>query len=276
MLETGYEASTPTGDTLIRRFLVNMAASTASPVTAMGGRALEREEFVAADLGRPAAYFNWATLRRPLAPPSTERVIRELNAFYDAVARNTGGTFYLCSAWPTPDLRPSGWSLDGHPPLLYRPAGGAPPPAPAGLRVAEVRDATALAAAERALLEGFEVTELLPVVAGSLLDERVLRDPRLRLWVGWEGEQPVSAAATFIEAGLNQVTAVATVLAARRRGYGEALTWRATLADPSLPAALIASDPGRPVYERMGYIPITRFTLWHRTREPETGAPPSG
>jgi hypothetical protein len=25
---------------------------------------------------------------------------------------------------------------------------------------------------------------------------------------------------------------------------------------------LIASDPGRPVYERMGYVSLLRFTLW--------------
>ena len=40
-----------------------------------------------------------------------------------------------------------------------------------------------------------------------------------------------------------------------------------TLADPTRPAMLIASDQGRPVYERMGYLPLFRFTLWSRTRE---------
>ena len=47
-------------------------------------------------------------------------------------------------------------------------------------------------------------------------------------------------------------------------GYGEALTWAATCVDPSLPAVLIASDLGRPVYERMGYVATSRWTLWHR------------
>jgi hypothetical protein len=35
-----------------------------------------------------------------------------------------------------------------------------------------------------------------------------------------------------------------------------------TLVRPEAPAALIASDLGRPVYERMGYVALVRFTLW--------------
>ena len=35
-----------------------------------------------------------------------------------------------------------------------------------------------------------------------------------------------------------------------------------TLVRPELPAALIASDLGRPVYERMGCVALVRFTLW--------------
>lgn len=61
--------------------------------------------------------------------------------------------------------------------------------------------------------------------------------------------------------------------AARGRGFGEAITWQATRAAPKLPALLLASDAGCPVYERMGYLPLFRFTLWHRTRETEHAAP---
>ena len=53
---------------------------------------------------------------------------------------------------------------------------------------------------------------------------------------------------------------------ARGRGYGAALTWRATLADPTLPALLIATEEGRSVYERMGYTTLFRLTLWSRDR----------
>jgi predicted N-acetyltransferase YhbS len=57
---------------------------------------------------------------------------------------------------------------------------------------------------------------------------------------------------------------VSNLARARGKGIGAALTWAATLAEPELPATLISSDDGRPVYERMGYLPIHRFTLWHR------------
>jgi hypothetical protein len=50
----------------------------------------------------------------------------------------------------------------------------------------------------------------------------------------------------------------------RGKGYGAALTWVATLADPTLPGVLIASDPGQPVYERMGYVRLTRVSMWFR------------
>jgi predicted GNAT family acetyltransferase len=86
------------------------------------------------------------------------------------------------------------------------------------------------------------------------------------MWLGWEEDRPVSIAATFIEAGINNVTLVATVPEARRRGYGAALTWRATLADPALPAMLIATDDGHPVYEKIGYMTLFRFTIWSRSR----------
>ena len=66
--------------------------------------------------------------------------------------------------------------------------------------------------------------------------------------------------------GITNVTIVATGPEARRRGYGEALTWRATLADPGLPALLISTEDGRPVYERMGYLPLFRLTVWKRDR----------
>jgi hypothetical protein len=51
---------------------------------------------------------------------------------------------------------------------------------------------------------------------------------------------------------------------ARGRGYGEAVTWAATQVGSGLPAVLIASDPGRPVYERMGFVALSRWTFWHR------------
>jgi predicted GNAT family acetyltransferase len=101
---------------------------------------------------------------------------------------------------------------------------------------------------------------------GEAFNAGMLTDRRWRLWVGWEGDRPVSAAATFVAAGINDVTLVATVPEARHRGYGAALTWCATLADATLPSLLIATPEGQPLYERMGYLSLFRFTLWSRDR----------
>jgi hypothetical protein len=58
---------------------------------------------------------------------------------------------------------------------------------------------------------------------------------------------------------------VSTKSAHRGRGFGAALIWQATNVDPSAPAALLATNDGRPVYERLGYLPLLRFTMWART-----------
>ena len=63
---------------------------------------------------------------------------------------------------------------------------------------------------------------------------------------------------------------ISTLAAARGRGVGlrdHRRTRRSP--QPELPALLIASDLGKPVYDRLGYLTIARFTLWagHRGHE---------
>jgi hypothetical protein len=65
---------------------------------------------------------------------------------------------------------------------------------------------------------------------------------------------------------MSHVEWVSSTPAVRGRGYGEAMTWAATLALPDRPSMLISSDAGRRTYERMGYLPLTRFTLWLGSR----------
>ena len=75
-------------------------------------------------------------------------------------------------------------------------------------------------------------------------------------------DRPVACSGAHVTDGCVDVEYVATHEEARGRGIGAALTWRATLADPAKPAVLIASDPGQPVYERMGYLRVQRITMW--------------
>jgi len=263
---SGWEPDTPVDDSLLRRFLVNWTTSIEAHGVPAGGRVLRRDDLAAVDLGRPSFGGNVATLLAPLFSDGVDEVISTLDEFYGFSTATYRGTAFLFSPWPTPDLRPHGWTLMGHEPLMLCPAGGELPPPPAGLRIEEVQDEANLRAFELTMVRGFESPDLEAEGPGAVFGPGILRDNRMRMWVGWEVDRPVSAAAVFVDAGINDVTLVGTVPEARRRGYGAALTWRATLAGPTLPAMLLATEEGRPVYERMGYLSLFSFTVWSRDR----------
>lgn len=265
-LETGWLPTTPAGDTYLRRFLLNWAGMSASTARLLGGQSRDLRAAHLADSGTPVVFFNCATLMHPLSAETAAATLDEIGAFFAFDDSSRRGEVLLVSAWPTGDLRPFGWDLMGHPPLFLLPTGTVPRSAPPDLDVKEVRDLEALHAWERVAIEGYPLDALAGAPPGSVTRESWLAEPRLRLWVGWVGNRPVSASSAWTEHGINDVTLVATVPDARRRGYGEALTWHAARADPSLPAMLISSDDGRPIYERMGFLPLQRITLWYRTR----------
>src|SRR5437879_5730650 len=134
----GWEPDTPVADSLLRRFIVNWTAAQEAHGVPLGGRTLRRDDLAAVDLGRPADFNNVATLVTPLFPEGVEEVMAALDDFYGFSAGEKSGAAHLFSPWPTPDLRPHGWTFLEHPPLMLRPAGGDAPPPPPGLRIAEV------------------------------------------------------------------------------------------------------------------------------------------
>ena len=73
---------------------------------------------------------------------------------------------------------------------------------------------------------------------------------------------PVATGSGYVDEHHVHVEFIATLEECRGRGVGYAITAAATLAAPDRPALLIASDLGQPVYRRLGYIAISRFTLW--------------
>jgi hypothetical protein len=265
-LTGGWEPGTPVSDSILRQFLVNFRETVEVLGTSLGGRTLRRDDVVAVDVGRPAFIVNTATLHAPLFPNNAEEVMSVLDDFYGFSSGATTGMALLFSPWPTADLRPHGWTLAGHPPLMFRSAGGDMPASPPGLRIEEVRDEAGLRGFEEATVRGFGLANMEAQEPGTLFGAAMLGDERVRMWVGWEENRPVSAASTFVATGINDVFNVATVPEARRRGFGAAVAWSASLADPSLPSLLIASDQGRFVYEQMGYTTLFRFTLWKRDR----------
>jgi hypothetical protein len=195
---SGWEPDTPEDDSLLRQFLVNWTASIEAHAIPLGGRHLRRDELAAVDLGRPSFGGNVATLLAPLFSAGVNEVAAILDKFYGFSRSDASGTVFLFSPWPTPDLRAHGWTILGYQPLMLRPAGGKSPPLPPGLRIAKVRDEKSLRAFEGALMRGFESSDLEVQVPGAAFDAGILSDDRFQLWLGWEEDRPVSAAATFI------------------------------------------------------------------------------
>jgi hypothetical protein len=263
-LTSGWEADLRLDDTLVRHYTFALAAGNAAPARAMGGRILERDDLLAADLGRPNAIFNAAVLTRPPAADGWHGALDEVEAFF---AGGTGRA-YLWSPWPTPDLRDRGWQLDGHPPLLVRPPGLALPEATAALVVREVADGAGLADFERVLVDGFPFDEHGPADAGRWLDERLLAEPGHRLFVGYADGAAAAAGWLLVHGGLGVLVLGATLAEHRQRGYWTAMLRRRLEAAREVPTASIFGDMSRPIAERHGFLPLVRYTLWHRDRSP--------
>lgn len=259
-LTDGWEPDTPAGDTMLRRFLFNQAELNEAFATATGGTVYRDEHLSLADLGHPGAYFNAALL---LAPPAGGAEGRLLAQVEDLFAGGRG-TVCLWSAWPLGDLTIHGWELSGHPPLLLRPPGVAPP-APS-LDVRGVDGPSALEAWESVAVHGYPFPQLADEPPGSLADPSLLGDGRFGFWVGYHEGIPVSMATSFAAHGLVNFALGVTLPSARRRGFWRRHAIDRLCASPGSWAAGVFSDHSRPGAEALGFVPVVRLTLWTRER----------
>jgi hypothetical protein len=265
-LETGYGATSPHGDNLHNDFAQGEANAFGSLAAARGDRVGEFEEFglVLTDSGSMSPFGNVAALRRPLRDSEWPGAARVMHHFY---AQHPGGPFIVFSAWPTPNLRDTGFGLVGHPPMMLR------PPAPIddrsidGFEIRRVDDAAGARDWEYVMVHGYPVPELQPFEPGCFLPEPALAAKGWEHHVGYLSGEPVATGSAYVDATHVHVEFISALDTARGKGIGRALTAAATLADPNRPAMLIASDLGRPVYDALGYLPLLRYTLWagHRT-----------
>jgi hypothetical protein len=250
-LTTGWEPGVPSTDTLTRAALFATADRARHQTESLGGLIEMDDQVVMTDTGSGNPFLNWSIVLTPPAQDVFERVV----AFHP-------GPFVVVSPLPTSDLRPLGLQLMGHPPFMVRGAGGVAPSVPPGLTVEEVVDEPGLLEFAHTLIEGYPMPDL----AGQ--EVRFFGSGALggasRFWIARDHARPVAVAGSHTAHGVNNVEWVATREEARGRGIGAAVTWAASVADPSLPASLIASDLGRPVYERMGYLAVERWTMWFR------------
>lgn len=254
-LTNGWEPDVPPGDTLKRRAVLAHASWPIAVSSALDRPSRRTDRWAGALIAAGGALTNPVILTQPVAEQEAASLVAEVG---DLIPATT--TYFLLSPWPTPDLAPQGLALLGHPPLMVRLPGPRTQDDPEGVRVVEVDDDDTLGVAERVLIAGYPMPGSPP---GSVLRPGLL-DGTTRVWLGYVDGEAVSVAAAHRAAGATLVEYVAALPAARGRGAGAAVTWAATLADPDLPAVLVASDDGRPTYERMGYLPIERWTAWLR------------
>jgi hypothetical protein len=202
-------------------------------------------------------YFNQSILLRPLASVS-DPVLDSVEAFY-ASARGRVRT--LLSLWPTPDLSARGWSLVGHPAFMVRGAfpSSFEPASDVSVQTAETPED--LHIVEHIAVEGYPLDEARGLPPGQLFPDGLLGgDVTLR--IGRLAGEPVAAGACHVGRGVVNLCFAATLPQARRRGVWEALVWARVADGPSLPAVAYTSDYSRPGFERMGFVPTIRFTLW--------------
>ena len=252
-METGWLPDTPSDDTVLRSFLLNQADFNDVVATVAGGRVERDGEVVCCDSGSVVPFLNQTVALRPLDDALVERI----DVFHRAGAH--GAT--LLSPWPTPDLSSRGWLLMGHPAFVVRAPGPvAASPAP-GVEVRSVAGEADLGVFEQVLAEGYPMPMAQGAPAGSVIPRASL-DRGVKLRLGLLDDVPVAAGTSFAERGVVNLCAAATLPAARRRGVWEALVWARVADAPELPAVAYTSDYSRPGFQRMGFLPITRFTLW--------------
>ena len=254
-LTTGWEPDVPPGDSITRQALLAHVARAEQVAVAAGRPWMHDDDVAAADQGLPGLFGSWAFL---LHPDRVDSALDRLHRFYGA------GEHLLVSPFPTKDLRDRGYGRVGHPPLMYLPAVDRTPAAPPDLHLDEATGPAAHEAFVETLVEAFPLPEWRGLPAGSVFPAALLDGRVVRFWTGRSGGAVVCTAAATVQAGINLVELVSTHPEARGRGFGAAVTWAASTADPQLPAALLASDDGRSVYERMGYRTVSRWTLWRR------------
>ena len=254
-LTTGWEPDLAADDSLLRRFVLANVERSAFLAHSVGGASRRWDDVAVADPASPVLFDNLVALLQPPEYIDIRAAVQRAIEFYPPERH-----FLLLSAWPTPDLSAQGLELMGHPPLMLRPPGGTAPPVPDGLDVVRVRDAEQLDDFLTTLIKAYPLPKATDTALGSVS----ILDGPVRLFVGYVDGRPVATSGARIGGGLVDVEWVSTRSEYRRRGIGAALTWAATLTEPSLPGVLIASDDGQPVYQAMGHLRLMRLTVWHR------------
>jgi hypothetical protein len=210
-----------------------------------------------ADSRSVVPYFNQAILTRAVLA-TDDPVLDAIDMFFQGAGPHT-----LLSLWPTPDLAPRRWTLMGHPVVVLRAPGVPPRRTPSTLTVQVAERAEQLAVAERIFFEGFGMDDARGAPPGSALAAGLIGSP-LRVRLALLDDEPVAVGIGYVGHGVVNLCGGATLPAARRHGAWETLVWARVADADHLPTVAFTSDDSRPGFLRMGFLPVTRLTLWAR------------
>lgn len=144
-------------------------------------------------------------------------------------------------------------------PVMLRQAG--PVAAPA-MDVVRVRTEDDLCAAERAVIEGFELARFEPHRAGEMFPMALLEQPGVYVYVARLDGEVAGACVAVVDNGFGSHYWVGTRADFRSRGVGRAVML-GSLADlVDVPVTLTASRLGRPLYESLGFAVAAPSTWW--------------
>jgi len=130
------------------------------------------------------------------------------------------------------------------------------------LEIHRVTDAPGIDAHRRVVTTGFGSD---PAVALGTACLDLLDRPGCVVYVGYADGAPVVSGLGWRTGRTIGVYSIATIAPARRRGYGAAMTSRVVtdgLVAGCDAAALQASQMGRPIYERLGFRTVVRYTAY--------------
>jgi len=247
-----------------------------------------------AALGYATAYADGLWLTSDHVPPIFLSAIGiRPGASVAAVANRVrdGSRVAISDPWSDLDLARLGYAWSGDYPWMVRPPsearddivperpallafghatdpsmrGRAPDGSPQELDIIRVTDADALDAFEYTSGIGFGSPRPRRFVWHS---PSVLRDGRLRFWLGCVDGHPVAGSMSFVCAGVVGIYGVSTIPDARGRGYATAMTSAAIGADPALPAVLQPSQAAESLYRRLGFRRFASFRTWARDEPP--------
>ncbi|MEV7771980.1 GNAT family N-acetyltransferase [Kitasatospora sp. NPDC086791] len=227
----------------------NSAAFWAATGRSRGHEVIRRRGFLAVD-GDECAGLR-VLIQEPDLDPAELAEVSEL-------VRGAKGTAYVEDPFGSADLNHLGlrnWQM----PIMLRLPGPVAVPA---LDVVRVRRAEDLQAAERVVIEGFDLDGFQPHRPGELFPPALIEQPGVDVFLVSLDGVAAGACVSVVADGVGSHYWVATSSAFRSRGMGRAVMLGALAHLADLPATLTASKLGRPLYESLGYTVATPSTWW--------------